>query len=287
MKKWKKICYGCLPFLVAMMLMYILTFLLLIGSGLVWGLFHFEQMKAEGYGFDGLFANEAWMGRFQILGSCFIYVVFLFLFGIWYKKKMFPLEPSKKRIMNLSMFMGVIIFGISMQCLCSYALNLILPLFPETYRSYTELMDSMGTGKGIVPFLYMGILAPMAEELIFRGLVLGYEKRELPFWCANFIQALLFGLYHQNIVQFVYAFCMGLLLGGLWQKRQSLKLVMLIHGVINISGNLIAFFKLNFFGREKKEMLMGLFVSMMAAAVSFLFLLRYKREAVSGAKKSL
>lgn len=284
MNKWKKICYGALPFLAAMMLMYILTFLFLMGSGVAWGLFHYEQIKADDYGFAGLFADEAWLGKVQIFGSCFVYIVFLFVFGIWYKKKFSPSEHAVVRIGNLPRLAGILVFGTSVQCFCSYALNLILPLFPETNRRYTELMDSMGTGKGIVPLLYMGILAPVVEELIFRGLVLGYEKRELPFWCANFIQAFLFGVYHQNIVQFVYAFCIGIFLGYLCQRLQSLKLVMLIHGVINISGNLIAYFKLDFRPGGKTAMVMGMLASMIFAVTSCLYLLCSKGKFVSDTK---
>lgn len=286
MNKWKKICYGCLPFLAAIVLMYVLTFLFLMGSGFVWGLFHYEQIKGDGGMVASLFADEAWLGKVQILGSCFVYIVFLFVFGIWYKRKFFLSEHLRAGTWGIPMFAGILVFGISVQCLCSYALSLILPLFPETNRRYMELMDSMGTGKGIMPLLYMGILAPIVEELIFRGLVLGYEKRELPFWCANFIQAFLFGLYHQNIVQFVYAFCIGLFLGYLCQRLQSLKLIMVIHGVINISGNLLVYFKLDLLAESKAAMVMVILVSMVFAVLSYLFLLRGREKSVSGKKEA-
>lgn len=61
-------------------------------------------------------------------------------------------------------------------------------------------------------FLYAGLLAPVAEELLFRGLILRtllpYGKR-----FAILTSAFLFGLFHGNVVQSPYAFCVGLILG--------------------------------------------------------------------------
>lgn len=68
-------------------------------------------------------------------------------------------------------------------------------------------------------FLYACILGPLAEELLFRGLVL---RTLAPFGkkLAIFVSALLFGLFHGNLLQTPYAFVMGLVLGyGALQYR--------------------------------------------------------------------
>ncbi len=61
-------------------------------------------------------------------------------------------------------------------------------------------------------FLYTGILAPIAEEILFRGLIL---RSLMPFGkkLAIFVSALLFGVFHGNIVQSPFAFMVGLVLG--------------------------------------------------------------------------
>lgn len=57
-------------------------------------------------------------------------------------------------------------------------------------------------------FLYACIAAPICEELLFRGLILRllmpYGKKT-----AVFLSALLFGLFHGNLVQSPFAFCVG------------------------------------------------------------------------------
>ena len=61
-------------------------------------------------------------------------------------------------------------------------------------------------------FLYMGVGAPIAEELLFRGLVLRklepYGKR-----FAIVLSAFAFAMFHGNLVQIPYAFMVGLVLG--------------------------------------------------------------------------
>ena len=61
-------------------------------------------------------------------------------------------------------------------------------------------------------FLYMCIFAPIAEEILFRGLILRtlqpYGRK-----FAVFTSAFLFGIFHGNLVQSPFAFVVGLVLG--------------------------------------------------------------------------
>ena len=79
--------------------------------------------------------------------------------------------------------------------------------------SVMETLEGVsGEAGSLSMFLYMGIFAPLSEEILFRGLVLDtlrpYGKR-----FAIFGSAVLFGLFHGNLLQTPYAFGVGLLLG--------------------------------------------------------------------------
>lgn len=79
--------------------------------------------------------------------------------------------------------------------------------------SVTDALDQVSVnGDTISMFLYMCIVAPIFEEVIFRGLVLRtlqpYGRK-----FAIFASAFLFGIYHGNILQTPFAFVVGLLLG--------------------------------------------------------------------------
>lgn len=275
MEKMKKIGKGCTPFLVAIALMYLLSILFLMASGVIWGFFHYEQVLKDSSIIANLYLDEAWLSSVSTGISIAIYLTFIIIFGLWYKRA-FGKDTQKytsKKVFSGLVIINCIVFGVSVQCFFSCALNLILPLFPKTYENYKELLNSMGMGQGLLPFLYMALLAPVAEELIFRGLTLKYQEKVLPYFTANFIQAFLFGIYHQNIVQFVYAFFVGILLGYLCKKYNSLVLVMVVHGIVNASGNLLSYFQV--FNRIDKlgENVVTVFISMICMVVSFWFLM--------------
>jgi len=80
-------------------------------------------------------------------------------------------------------------------------------------RSVMPMLESVsGSSDTISMFLYASIAAPISEELIFRGYVLRtlqpYGKR-----FSVFASALLFGLFHGNLLQTPYAILAGLILG--------------------------------------------------------------------------
>lgn len=58
----------------------------------------------------------------------------------------------------------------------------------------------------------------------------------MPFWVANFLQALLFGVFHMNMIQGVYAFVVGIVLGFICEKSRSIYPSMLFHILFNIWG---------------------------------------------------
>ena len=83
----------------------------------------------------------------------------------------------------------------------AFGLSAMAALEAATIRSDTVSM-----------FLYAAIGAPIAEELLFRGFI---QRSLMPYGkkFAVFAAALLFGMFHGNLVQTPYAFLVGLVLG--------------------------------------------------------------------------
>lgn len=112
---------------------------------------------------------------------------------------------------------------------------------PQALEKYNQLMEAAGLGVSPWANAAAVILAPLGEELIFRGVVFYYACRAvsgmknatMAFWFANIFQALLFGLYHMNVVQGIYAFFIALALGYLCQRYRSVIPGMLAHLVFN------------------------------------------------------
>ena len=87
-----------------------------------------------------------------------------------------------------------------------FLFNLVGLSLNESMESASLSMDAFSM------FIYVGIGAPISEEILFRGLMLRsmqpYGKK-----FAIFASALVFGLYHANIIQIPFAFAVGLVLG--------------------------------------------------------------------------
>lgn len=171
-----------------------------------------------------------------------IYIGYLLIFGLWYyfmycRKKQ---TGSWKQVLKPKRILCIIGAGLLIQLGIDMALMVILPLFPNVYDSYMSVMEGLGSDS-IFMILCVAILAPIGEELIFRGLIFRTLRKAVPWQAAFLIQAVLFGVYHLNLVQGIYAALLGLCMGYLAYKYGSVVPGILLHMVINSSSYLISY----------------------------------------------
>ncbi|MDE7365943.1 MAG: CPBP family intramembrane metalloprotease [Lachnospiraceae bacterium] len=171
-----------------------------------------------------------------------VYIGYLVFFGLWFwlmfcRKKQ---TGDWKQVLKPQRVIGIVGCGIALQLALSMALTVILPLMPKIFESYSAVMDALGN-ESVWMILCVCILAPIGEELIFRGLTLRIMRKAIPLWAAVIVQALLFGIYHMNLVQGVYAFLLGLLFGYIAYRYGSVVPGILLHMVVNSSSYLIGY----------------------------------------------
>lgn len=92
--------------------------------------------------------------------------------------------------------------------------------------------------------LFVVICAPIMEEIIFRKLLIDRAVRYGE-GVAVFLSGLLFGLFHGNLSQFVYAFTLGLFFGLVYVKTGKIIYSILLHMVVNFIGSVLSLFVLN------------------------------------------
>jgi membrane protease YdiL (CAAX protease family) len=85
----------------------------------------------------------------------------------------------------------------------------------------------------LIAFGVGGVLAPISEELLFRGVLLQGLLRNYRPWVAIGQTALLFGIVHFNPAQSLNAFFIGLLLGWLYYRTRSLLVCIAVHVLHN------------------------------------------------------
>ncbi len=118
----------------------------------------------------------------------------------------------------------------------SVGLNILLLLMnlPQYSERYQEASAILYTPPVWQQLLSSGLLIPVVEEIVFRGIGFRLFRRWIPFPWAMMISAAAFGAYHGNLVQSVYAGLCGMLLAYLYEKYQTILAPILSHAVMNI-----------------------------------------------------
>lgn len=107
-------------------------------------------------------------------------------------------------------------------------------LFLES-NTYQDTFSRILQGKSMLEMIYwMGIVAPVAEEAVFRWLIYLRLRDSLGMGVSIVVSALLFGIYHGNITQFIYASLLGCLFAYFMEMTGRLYAPVLLHIGANI-----------------------------------------------------
>lgn len=115
-------------------------------------------------------------------------------------------------------------------------LNLLFELLQFTNKSdaYQAVLADQYSANFIIGLICYTLITPVAEELLFRGIIHNYLRRATAIKIAIIISSALFGLYHMNSVQGVYGFLMGLVMAYAYEYFGSFMMPVLIHMISNL-----------------------------------------------------
>ena len=77
-------------------------------------------------------------------------------------------------------------------------------------------------------------LAPVFEELIFRGLFYGFLRRRLPFFISSLISGLVFSLLHENPFAVLPITVLGMALAFVYEQKKNLLYPIALHSIHNL-----------------------------------------------------
>ena len=174
-------------------------------------------------------------------------------FGLFYRFAMKERAASLRETFSPAGLVSVILLFVGFECVVSSLLLLAQTFMPKAMADYAEKIEDMGIGElSLVSTLVAVILAPIAEEIVYRGVTFKLTRQFTDkFWAANLFQAFIFGLAHEVTqiilvlmgqgkftvpIQGIYAFAMGLLLGYIYRKFNSLWATILAHLSFNFAG---------------------------------------------------
>ena len=141
------------------------------------------------------------------------------------RKKKFAQEICLRKLQPVRI-VPIVLMGLSLNVVT----GLVLSFVPEEWMSAYEATSSMVmTGSTVMMILATVIMAPVIEEIIFRGLAYTRMKKGMPTAVAVLLSSALFGVAHGQWVWMLYAFAFGLVLVWVFERSKSLLANMLLH----------------------------------------------------------
>lgn len=202
-----------------------------IGKGILWVLIWFGFMLLY-----TAFDIMVWRKMDPLYGKYFN------LFSIIFCMVIFLLLLTKKNNFKIDLLVNISFQGILLALVCAGLFYIILDkgldpvferIFPASEESYQQILQSLSSAP-VISLIQVCVLAPIIEEILMRGFLLGGLSLYYGKTAALFISAFLFALLHFNMVQTLSAFICGIILGLLYLHTGSIFCCILAHMGYNL-----------------------------------------------------
>jgi hypothetical protein len=100
------------------------------------------------------------------------------------------------------------------------------------------ILNSHDQTSMVLLWLMVAVLAPLFEEILFRGFFLTSLTRYVPAWVAIGLSAVVFAIAHLNLADILPLTILGLVLGFVYTQSRNLLASMVVHGLWN-SGSFV------------------------------------------------
>lgn len=163
--------------------------------------------------------------------------------------------------------------GVALACNCLVSI-LQMTAHDKAYQQVAGVQYAVPVWLGLIAY---GVVSPVAEEAVFRGILYNRCKRYLgrPV-VAAVLSSLLFGVLHGNVTQGIYGFVIGLVITWFYEEYRSFLAPVLVHAAANVS-----VFAASYYGlivRTETAAACGAISALVAAALIVLAARRRKRD---------
>lgn len=172
-----------------------------------------------------------------LLSAISMYLVAFPLLMLLMKKKI-PAETVPRRRLSPGKYMLAAIICMGMAYASNFAGNIITTIigFATGNPVENQIATVLMSVSPWAVFFYTVLCAPIMEEFVFRKLIVDRAVRYGE-GIAVLTSGLMFGLFHGNLNQFIYAFVIGVMLAYLYVKTGNLKITISLHMLFNfVSG---------------------------------------------------
>lgn len=138
---------------------------------------------------------------------------------------------KKRKKLSVRSGTEIIFLGLVANILFSAGLNLI-----NSRAGFSnQAQEALFASNLLIQLTGVGIIVPIMEEVLFRGLVYNRLKAYNNGWLSWILAAGIFAVYHGNLLQILFALPMGLLMLAVYEKHDTLLAPIVFHMTVNIS----------------------------------------------------
>ena len=224
--------------ILAIALFYLIQILVMMGMMFVGMFLDIIRVGGENQEASSL-VSQMQSPEFLTSATAVMTAVTTLVFGIWYKlrygRKFMEtrFQSFRQYVLTRKNVLVFLLLGLSCYFIEIIIANVIAVVSPDVMELYLESMEGIMGGNSVVVFFFTGLLAPIGEECLFRGLILKKYLKWLPVVPAILLQAVFFGIFHMNYVQGIYVLIIGTVAGYVAYRWKRVLPAIFIHFVNN------------------------------------------------------
>ena len=169
---------------------------------------------------------------FYLYGNISV-VLLLLYYALNLKNKLVLNKKDIKRTLKYFVAFLPVIFIMSFLCK-------IMLFEYEEQKLVVEIKKNFNNNLFFNCFLII-IVAPIIEEIVFRGLFYKTLKNFIPFVQASIISSLIFAIIHENILSLTILFLLSLYLTWIYERTNSILYSILTHSIFNFLNLLLIY----------------------------------------------
>ncbi|MDO5018382.1 MAG: type II CAAX endopeptidase family protein [Lagierella massiliensis] len=166
-------------------------------------------------------------------------LILLPIYTYLYKRKTFKLNLMGN--MSTIKFVLITLGSIGFSTIWVIGFNYIsekITFLNEIYNNFNETWSDILKEDYIWILLSVVILGPIVEELLFRGIIINTLNNTFSRKTAILISAVIFGIWHKDLIQMVYTIFFGIVLGVVYSRTNNIKYPIYMHILNNFLNSL-------------------------------------------------
>lgn len=229
--------------------------------------------------------------KFTLLVSALSTAILAVVFLLWYRSEIIHVANVSLRQkikirgrLNYMIAPGILCISAGAGVFATFTTYFISLVKPDLVVGSVDIVSVIRSSEpgmmNILFIIYFVILSPICQELVFRGLTLGFAERRMTFMAANFVQAILCGFFTMDLIQMIYSFLFSLVLGYVYFRTENILIPILCNMLFCVTR--LLFYDVTILG---DSLILFFIVFFLAMALVYLGIMLVKKSKLSFSEK--